>query len=166
MKSTIFMIVIGACAVAFISGCASTQQFVALPNQTQSIEDSTKGRIYVFRQGLYGSGERTRVRDGSLKIGYIGPDSFLCWERPPGKTTVFADVYFRYADTIVEMPEELDIEAGKVYYLRAALPKKEQMFSFSDDTNQLDNLSRLGDAEGEGILKKSSPPPPAIPKAK
>lgn len=163
MKNTIILVLIGICAIAFTSGCASTQQFVALPNQKLSVENMEMGRIYVLRpEVMLGGAARMKVRDGERLIGDLGTNSFLCWERVPGKTTVFLDFY-SIDDYVIIMPEDLDVEGGKVYYLRAGLLS---MNPISNDTNKLDRLWRLDNAEGERLLKGCNPPPLATPESK
>ena len=72
-------------------GCASTRQYVRLPDQTRNIENSEQSRIYVIRPtspGFTLFPFEMGVRDGERLIGDTGPQGYLCWERTPGKTAI------------------------------------------------------------------------------
>ncbi len=160
MKANVLAAVIVFCALACAVGCASTRQFVPLPDQQTSIQNADQGRIYVLRpERLLGTAARMQVRDGDRPIGDLGTHSYLCWERAPGKTTVFLD-FHTMDDFTIAMPEELDVQRGQVYYLRAGLLS---MNPVSTDTNLLDRLWRLDDAEGKLMLQKCNPPPRTAP---
>jgi len=143
----------------------STQQFVAVPNQKVPVENMEKGRIYVLRTEQLGfSLTRMKVFDGEQEIGDLGADSFLCWERDPGKTTLYVDTYTRNG-TIINMPEELEVKGGKVYYFYTSASGKEKIF-LKDGYQPMDRFWRLDNTEGERLLKGCNPPPLATPKSK
>lgn len=147
----IFLAIIVLSTLAFASGCATTRQFVSLPNQNLAVENPQQCRIYVFRpEALTGGIAKMKIMDEKRLIGDLGMKSFLCWERDPGKVTVYMDFYS--ADNmIINMREDLDTEPGGVYYLRAGL-----LNPFNPA--QLDTLTRLSDEEGRNFLKECNPP--------
>lgn len=147
-------------ALAFASGCATTRQFVPLPDQTRAVENPTQCRIYVFRpEAMLGGIAKMKIMDGERVIGDLGMRSFLCWERDPGPATVFMDFYTS-DDMIINMREDLDARRGAVYYLQAGLLT---MNPYSNDTNQLDRLYRLSEEDGKRLLQTCKPPPRASP---
>lgn len=97
-------------AAAAAAGCASTKQYVALPDQAKTVEDPSKARIYVYRPSLVGSAIPMDVSDNDQVIGHTGARGYLCWERPPGSTTLRSS-----AENTAELP--LQCESGKVYYV-------------------------------------------------
>jgi hypothetical protein len=86
MKTTLLLA--GCVAAVLFTGCASTRQYVGMPDQNQRVEDPTKARIYVIRPAAVGGAIKMNVSDGGQPIGATGPRSYLCWERPPGDTIV------------------------------------------------------------------------------
>lgn len=75
-------------AALFLVGCASSVQYVRLPDLSKKIDDPTKGRIYVMRPSSMGTAVGMNVSDGGNPIGSTGPAGFLCWERDPGDVIV------------------------------------------------------------------------------
>lgn len=75
-------------AALFLVGCASSVQYVRMPDLSKKIEDPTKGRIYVIRPTTFGGAVGMNVSDGGNPIGSTGPEGFLCWERDPGDVVV------------------------------------------------------------------------------
>lgn len=71
-----------------VTGCASSVQYVKMPDQTKTNEDPTKGRIYVLRPSSFGGAVGMNVADGTTPIGNTGPGGYLCWEREPGDVIV------------------------------------------------------------------------------
>src|SRR4030081_2050099 len=80
---------LAALSVTLIAGCASSRQFVPLPDQAKRVEDPSKGRIYVMRpaSGFWEPGAMDISESGKF-IGRTGPRGFICWERLPGATIV------------------------------------------------------------------------------
>lgn len=103
-------ILAGLSAALLLTGCASTKQFVPLPDQSKTVEDPAKGRIYVMRPASVGGAIKMNVTDGNTPIGTTGPKGFLCWERDPG-------------DVVVASSSEntsrvsLAVRPGSVYYV-------------------------------------------------
>jgi hypothetical protein len=76
-------------AAAFmLTGCAGSKQFVPMPDLSKSIEDPSKGRIYVFRPSSFGGAVGMNVADSGNPVGATGPGGYLCWEREPGDVIV------------------------------------------------------------------------------
>lgn len=146
-------------SLILICGCASTHQYVALPDQSRIVDDSGKCRIYVFRpESMNGGKARMTVKDGKRVIGDLGMQSYLCWERDPGKVAVLMDFY-TIDGFVINMREDLDAQPGAIYYLRAGL-----LNPFSSAPDRLDTLYRISDEEGKQFLKKCKPPPLSAPK--
>jgi hypothetical protein len=139
--------VLTGCAALVIAmvfaGCASPQQYVHFPDQSKRVEDPQKGRIYVIRPSSTARSVSMVVKDGRKTIGCTGPNSFLCWEREPGKTTVTGTA---------EFPSSVDIsvENGNVYFVF-------QHLAMGLMTSG-DKLELVSEEKGRKILKKCNPP--------
>jgi hypothetical protein len=97
-------------AAVFLVGCASAVQFVRMPDQTKTVEDPAKGRIYVMRPSSFGGAVGMSVSDSGNPIGSTGPGKFLCWEREPGDAVV--------ASTSENTSRvSLAVRPGSVYYI-------------------------------------------------
>ena len=132
--------------VALASGCASTKQFVAFPDQTKTVENANQGRIYVMRPsnfGSFASAVTFSVSDSGRLIGKTGPSGFLCWEREPGTAQVMAE-----AEKDVKL--EVAVQAGKVVYIR----QKAKIGWWTARTS----LTLVDEAEGKKILNGCDPP--------
>jgi hypothetical protein len=141
MKTTItFFTCIGG---LLLTGCASTRQFVPLPDQAQRIQDSSKGRIYVMRPASVGSAVSMQVSDGGKFIGSTGAHGFLCWEREPG-------------DTIISSTSEgasqaaLTVQPGIVYYVFQHV-RLGLLIARSE-------LEIVSEEKGREVLRKCHPP--------
>ncbi len=104
-------LICGLSVLIIISGCASTVQYVPLPDQTKKIEDPNKARIYVARPTSFGSAIPINISDGGKLIGHTGPNGYLCWERDPGKTELKGKA--ENTSTLT-----LNMEKGTVYYVQ------------------------------------------------
>src|SRR3954470_20681504 len=83
-----------------LTGCARTIQYPRFPDQTKTIEDPSKARLYVIRPAkFWGSMDSIRFtatgpsalgpRIGGFRIaGELGPASYLCWETAPGSMLI------------------------------------------------------------------------------
>ena len=95
----------------FLVGCASSVQYVHMPDLSKKVEDANKGRIYVMRPTSFGYAISMEVSDGGNPIGKTGAKGFLCWEREPG-------------DVIVSSTAEntsrvsLPVRPGGIYYVQ------------------------------------------------
>lgn len=120
----------------FCIGCASTSQTRTIPKQDVRLDDSSKARIYVMRPSAIGGAVKFRVFDNDERVGKLGPEGYLCWERVPGVVKVTAGI----------LDVNLRTEADKVYYvlLRAGFT------SFS--------MEQVDEKRGQEYLKDCSPP--------
>ena len=74
--------------VLFLSGCASTTQYVPFPNEKNTVDDSSKGRIYLIRPTHFGFAVPMSISDNGKPIGKTLGHSFLSWETAPGHTNL------------------------------------------------------------------------------
>ena len=135
--------VLAVLAVALVIGCASTHQVVRLPDQTKTVEDPSKARIYVVRPTFVAGAISMKVTDGEQEIGKTGANGYLCWERTPGETTIKSK-----AENTATLP--LKTEAGVVYYVQQHI-RIGILFARN-------KLSLLTPQEGTEALKKCKPP--------
>ncbi len=142
MKNKLFLLIALLGTLCFVS-CASNQQFIPLPDQSRVVEDPAKGRIYVMRPASVGSAISMDVSDDGRIIGSTGPNSYLCWERPPGRTIISAKSENTTAVGV-------NVEAGKVNYLFLHV-----RLGWVIARNILEIVS---EEEGKKILKGCSPP--------
>jgi len=142
MKKSIQLIIITTC-MALLAGCASTTQYVPLPDQSKRIEDPSKARIYVVRPTGFGGAISFRVSDGDTLIGNTGPNGYLCWERPGGQMEVIGK-----AENTSNLP--VDVEQGTVYYI--------QQHVRMGILKARNELSLLPEAEGKSKVSKCKPP--------
>lgn len=97
--------------VGFLAvGCASTKQYVAIPNQSAIVENPEKARIYVLRPVSIGGMVPMEVQDGEIVVGETGPRGALCWERDPGPADITS-----HAENVDFL--RIETEKGMVYYL-------------------------------------------------
>ena len=130
-------------AVAMVTGCASTRQVVRLPDQSKTIEDPSKARIYVLRTTSLGCGVSMKVTDTGHLVGKTGAKGFLCWERPPGNILIKSK-----AENTCTLP--LRTEAGSVYYVH-----QQVRMGILYARNK---LLLLPEQEGKKKLSKCNPP--------
>lgn len=128
----------------FLSGCATTGQYVMMPDQNVEIQDPSKARIYVLRPaGYFGSGISMVVKDGDREIGNTkGGGRYLCWEREPG----IADITSQSEN---KSRLSVNVEAGRCYYI---LQSVEVGFFISRN-----RLSLLDEDQGKKYLRKCKP---------
>ncbi len=76
-----------ATALALASACrAPSGQDVPLPDLSVPFERLDAGRVYVYRSAqAAGTVRSLEVYDGPRRVGTIGRNEFLCWDRPPGR---------------------------------------------------------------------------------
>ena len=107
-------ILIIAVAVLAFAGCATTEQYVAFPDQSVEVEDPDKGRIYVVRPEFLGSAVQMNVTADDTLVGTTTGGGYLCWETVPGMITVTG-----HAE--VDHSIDLSIQRGKAYYIHQAM---------------------------------------------
>jgi len=104
----------GLLAVTGLMGCASTKQSVAMPDQGKTVEDVSKGRIYVmqspFAFNIASHHVPVPVWQGNREIGVLVGRAYLCWEQEPGTVEISCG-------TRGSRGVSLRVEAGKVYYV-------------------------------------------------
>lgn len=155
-RTLLFCTAVGALLLA---GCASTIQYPPFPDQTKTVENPAKARIYLIRKEkifgygvgieFYGSTSEVavgpRVGAGGMRlVGQVGPGSYLCWEESP-HPFVFQRIE-RDTNSITSLP----LSAGSVYYLRAYLHS-----GWIKTTSRIDILN---EKDGQAMLKKCQPP--------
>jgi hypothetical protein len=156
------------CLAAFLlAGCtapqfmsATTDQYKPFPDQTKTVEDPAKSRIYLMRkEKFFGAGEgfefyssspdatgpRMDYSEKFRLIGKVGPASYICWEETPHPLTMQS----RQGGT--NSLETIDLQAGHVYYLQAYFRT-----GWKGPSPQIRVLS---DEEGQEMLKGCQPPP-------
>jgi hypothetical protein len=136
-----FAVLLAACA-----GCASTRQLVPLPDQKRTIDDPSKGRIYVLRPTSFGGAVSIAVHDGPRLIGHTGGGGFLCWEREAGETEISG--HAENTSTI-----DLKVEGGRSYYI-----EQHVRYGVWRARNELELLD---ERRGKALLGDCKPPPVA-----
>ena len=136
-------LIVAAITVSIMTGCASTRQFVRLPDQSKTVEDTSKARIYVVRPSVLGAAISMKVTDGEQEIGKTGGKGYLCWERMPGETTLKSK-----AENTATLP--LKTEAGTVYYVQQQIRM--------GVLKARNKLSILEEQDGKEALTKCNPP--------
>jgi len=145
---TIAAPLVGLCAL-LLAGCASTIQYPPFPDQTKTIEDPAKARIYVMRPAqAWNAHSIIRLSATGPKMpgygsitGELGPGRYLCWEEPPGPFRIR-----RGPDDDVR----LELVAGHVYYLRAS--------AGVDGMYSNPSFKVLNEEAGLSLLKRCKPP--------
>ena len=93
------------------AGCATmSTQAVALPDLNKQIDNPQMGRIYVIRPTMYGGALSMQITDNGKLIGITMGNSYLCWEREPGKVEIAAK-----AENLSVV--SLDVQPAKSYYI-------------------------------------------------
>lgn len=127
--------------ISLVTGCASTKQFVPLPDQNKLV-GADKARIYVVRPTSMGCGVSMKVSDGGQLVGQTGPKSYLCWDRTPGTVAITSK-----AENKADL--SLDTEAGKTYYIQQHV---RMGFLYART-----KLSLLSESKGQGFVAECSP---------
>jgi hypothetical protein len=130
-------------ALLVVANCASTRQYVALPDQSQEVADQSMGRIYVLRPTGFGGAVSIEIRDGDQVIGKTGPGGYLCWERSPGNAEIVGKAENESSVTV-------DVEQGMVYYILQRIQMGILMAR--------NRLELLAQTEGQETLEKCKPP--------
>ena len=125
------------------TGCASTKQFVPLPDQSKQIENPDMARIYVVRPTIFGGAISMNVKDGEKLIGKTGPNGYLSWERAPGQVEIVGK-----AENTSTLP--ISLEKGIVYYIQQHV---RMGFLFARN-----KLRLLDEKEGKKKLEECKPP--------
>jgi len=140
-----------------LGGCKgiSASQVALFPDQSVLLSNPNLCRIYVLRDSsTFLAAWQAEIYDGDTYIGGIEPHTYLCWERQPDKTVISTaghqQAYFigttpGFLSAISQPKLSLDLEKGKIYYIRHYLYFGE-------------SLKLLSAEEGKKRLKDCSPP--------
>jgi hypothetical protein len=131
-------------------GCASpSSQRVPLPPQDVTVSNPSVARIYFVRlEGAELHLSNILVFDGEKEIGALTADTFLCWERPGGRT--LGRAVYNSRDPSKGQLEgiiDLDCPAGSVYYYGVNLNREWGR----------PEVSLLDPAEGKSQVAKRKP---------
>jgi len=106
-------------------GSCKTASYQYQPRPASQTEGPPDGlcRVYVARSAqLWGSIRSVEVFDLGQKVGAIGRDGFLCWDRKPGRNPMTVEYHGPKLDAgaagdgIMEGLIEFDGVAGETYY--------------------------------------------------
>jgi hypothetical protein len=139
----IMQLIIVVVSANLLIGCASTTQYVPLPDQSKRIEDPSKARVYVVRPTAFGGAVTFKVSDDDTLIGNTGPNGYLCWERPVGQMEVIGK-----AENTSRL--QVEVEQGSVYYI--------QQHVRMGILSARNELSLLSEADGKNKLSKCKAP--------
>jgi hypothetical protein len=108
--------------------CASSAvQLVPFPSQDVPVTRPDLARIYVLRDDARVLQDRpVKIFDGEREIGTLDNGTYLCWERPGGRT--LARAYFGAMDPSrgqLEGIASLDCAAGTVSYYKVVVSREE-----------------------------------------
>lgn len=62
----------------------TTKQFAPMLDQPKTVDNPKYARIYVIRPSSLGDAENIIIGGGPAKIGNLGSENYLCWERLAG----------------------------------------------------------------------------------
>jgi hypothetical protein len=101
------------------TGCRSSSvQHVPFPSQDVNVTSDDVARIYFMRGGYVGAQRRPIVvLEAEQEMGSLSPGTYLCWERPAGRT--LGQAFYKSADPLrgnLEAIVDLECEAGEVFY--------------------------------------------------
>ena len=145
MKKTLRFILI-ITTFATITGCTNTFQTAYFPDQSLTIEDPEKARIYLICDSPLGFVVRDQITDGNNFVGMSSSSSYLCWEREPGKTTVSVNSYSKLFNS---SDLDLDVAKGKVYYI--------QLHRWPSIMVPIYSLELVDEEKGKKLLKNCKP---------
>ena len=123
-------------------------QYVPLPNQDVTVTSKDVARIYFVREETSGLRKsEIKVYDGSTEIGQLTVGTFLCWERPGGRT--LAKATYEAIDPLlgnIEGLYDMDCQAGRVYYFNVIVEREQGQ----------PKIRPLGDGEGRQLVSERS----------
>ncbi len=137
-------ILLGLCStyVFFLSGCASSWQYVKTPERQLQVAGASRARIYVIRADAGSKMASARISDNGIPIGNTGPRGYLCWEREPGAVKLTSL-------SAGEAATELTVAAGGIYYVRQTV---DPGFVYGKTS-----LTIVSEKEGLALLKSCGP---------
>lgn len=99
-------------------------QRVPFPAQDVGVTRDDLTRIYFVREGWVGIGEKgVEVFDGETDIGVVTDTTYLCWERPAGRTLGRVFYYRGPALGTVEGVADFDCAAGRAHYFKVTVER-------------------------------------------
>jgi hypothetical protein len=116
--SRMMRIVIVASSLGLLAGCASSSQRAPLATGDVQADQS---RVYVYCISGIGA-KPAKISDGDSVIGNLGPHSYVCWDRSPGKTVIRARLPHGrgvWGDAKAEL--QFDLTAGQTNYVQAGV---------------------------------------------
>lgn len=143
MKNRGLLVIVVVGIILAFAGCATTEQYVAFPDQSVEVEDPEKGRIYVLRPEFLGSAVKMNVTADETLIGTTIGGGYLCWETVPGMVTITG-----HAE--VEDSIDLSVQRGKAYYINQAMRMGVWVAR--------NELIEVSPQEGKELLESCSPP--------
>jgi hypothetical protein len=102
-----------ALCVAALAGCASGPKFSEMQSKIPALK-SNEGRIYVYRDSLFGAAMVPAVYVNGQEVGRSLANSFFFIDRPPGEYKVSAT-------TEVEKSVSLALAAGESKYVKVSI---------------------------------------------
>ena len=138
---TILHFVLLIATFATIAGCTNTFQTAYFPDQSLTIEDTAKARIYLICDTPLGFAVRDQITDGNNFVGMSSSNTYLCWEREPGKTTISVN-YSR-------IKLDLNVVKGEVYYI--------QLHRWPGPGIPIYSLELVDEEKGKKLLKNCKP---------
>jgi hypothetical protein len=123
--------------VTLCIGCASTQQFVPFPDQSKHIEDTSKARVYVFRRWRDDDRRAFTIYDRNVKIGNLGVNGYVCWERSPGPMIVLFKSPAQPSSIYQSGHITVHVKSNQVYYIKLVM-----------------DLEQIEEEEAKGYIKK------------
>ena len=115
-----------AAALSALAACSSlSHQLVPLPAQDVPLSRPDLTRIYIVRDDAFGLQNRDiKVLEQDKEIGSLTRGTYLCWERPGGRT--LARAFYGTLDPGRSENEglgDLDCDAGHVYWFNVTLER-------------------------------------------
>ncbi len=138
--------------VAVFCACASdSYQRVPLPSQSVELSSPSMCRIYVLRMPqVKGAIRALRVEEDEREIGRIGSDSYVCWERTPGRSLVVLTYEgTAFSKDYKQSMIDVQAQAGEVHYYGITI----------DDTWSKAIVTRLEPDDARAALKGQDPAP-------
>jgi hypothetical protein len=138
-----------AVAVTTVVSCqAPSRQYVPQPPNGVAAPAEGMCRVYVARsRQFWGKIRSLEVVDGETRVGSIGSDGYLCWERGPGLAAIQVLYHGAVLDEgVVEGLLHFDGEAGGTYYYAVHLRQ-------SDRKPEIKLLDAL---EGQALIAERS----------
>ena len=141
-KHYLFILIV--MGILIFGSCATTYQYVYLPDQDKKLEDSSLVGIYVMRPAFLGTAISMQVKENDSLIGSTGPKSFLCWETTPEEKILLSKSENTSKITI-------PAEKGNVYYVHQHV-----LMGMLYARNSLELIN--DEQRGQKLLSKCKPP--------